>query len=74
VTGGKTRGSGKEGALATYLMLASYTDQGVRNIKDTLKREEGFRSFCGKLGAHVREIYRTLGQYDLASSWRPRTR
>ncbi len=53
--------------MATYLMLANYTDQGVRNIKDTLKREEVFRSLCGKLGAQVREVYRTLGRYDLAA-------
>lgn len=53
--------------MAIYLMLANYTDQGVRNIKDTLKREEVFRSLCGKLGAQVREVYRTLGRYDLAA-------
>ncbi len=53
--------------MATYLMLAQYTDQGIRNIRDTLKREEVFRSLCGKLGAHVREVYRTLGRYDLAA-------
>lgn len=52
--------------MATYLLLGTFTDQGIRNIKDTGKRAEAFRALGKKLGANVKEIYWTLGQYDAA--------
>jgi uncharacterized protein with GYD domain len=29
-------------AMATYIMLANYTDQGIRTVKETPKRAEAF--------------------------------
>jgi uncharacterized protein with GYD domain len=52
--------------MATYLMLANFTDQGIRNIKDTVKRAEAFKAAAKKVGATVKEQYWTLGQYDCA--------
>jgi uncharacterized protein with GYD domain len=52
--------------MATYLMLANFTDQGIRNIKDTVKRVEAFRASAKKAGANVKDSYWTLGQYDCA--------
>jgi uncharacterized protein with GYD domain len=28
--------------MATYIMLANFTDQGIRGVKDTVKRAEAF--------------------------------
>jgi uncharacterized protein with GYD domain len=53
--------------MATYLMLAQFTDLGIRNVKDTTKRAEAFKTMAVKVGATVRVLYWTLGQYDLAS-------
>jgi uncharacterized protein with GYD domain len=53
--------------MSTYVILAQFTDQGIRNIKDSPKREEAFRKLCEKLGAKVKEAYRTLGHYDVAA-------
>ena len=50
--------------MATYLMLANFTDQGIRNVKDTVKRAEAFKGAAKKVGATVKEQYWTLGQYD----------
>jgi uncharacterized protein with GYD domain len=52
--------------MATYLMLANFTDQGIRNVKDTVKRAETFRESAKKNGATVKEFYWTLGQFDCA--------
>ena len=52
--------------MPTYVILMNQTDQGIRNIKDTPKREEAFRNLCEKLGARVKDAYRTLGRYDIA--------
>ncbi len=52
--------------MATYIVLGQFTDQGIRNIKDTTKRAEAVKALGKKAGVTVKEIYWTLGQYDVA--------
>jgi uncharacterized protein with GYD domain len=52
--------------MATYLVLATFTGQGVKAVKDTTKRAEAFREMAKKGGVTVKEFYWTLGQYDMA--------
>lgn len=51
--------------MPTYVMLAKFTDQGIRNIKDSPKRAEAFRNMCDKVGARAKDIYWTMGRYDI---------
>jgi uncharacterized protein with GYD domain len=51
----------------TYLVLAQFTDQGIRNIKDSPKRAEAFRNLCAKVGGRVKDVFWTLGRYDVAA-------
>jgi len=53
--------------MPTYLVLGNFTDQGIRSVRDSFKREDAFRKQCEKAGVHVREVYRTMGRYDLAT-------
>ena len=53
--------------MATYLLLGTFTDQGIRNIKDTTKRADMVRSMGKKIGVTVKDMYWTLGQYDVAA-------
>jgi uncharacterized protein with GYD domain len=53
--------------MPTYIVLANFTDQGIRNVKDSPKREDAFRSLCEKVGAQVKDVYRTMGRYDIAA-------
>ncbi|GAA2329095.1 MULTISPECIES: GYD domain-containing protein [Streptomyces] len=53
--------------MPTYVALLSWTDQGVRNYKDTAKRAESFGSAVNKLGAEIVSIYWTIGPYDLVT-------
>jgi uncharacterized protein with GYD domain len=50
--------------METYVLLLNFTDQGIRNVKDTAKRAEAFKRIADKAGAKVKEVYWTLGQYD----------
>jgi len=52
--------------MATYLVLLNFTDQGIRTVKDTTKRAAAFREMAAKAGIQLKDIYWTLGQYDLA--------
>src|SRR5687768_15825628 len=53
--------------MPTYIVLGQFTDQGIRNVKDTLKRAEALRDMAKKSGATIKEVYWTLGQYDIAT-------
>ena len=53
--------------MATYCVLGSFTDQGVRNAKDTLKRSEAFKGMAKKCGASVKELYCAQGRYDIVA-------
>jgi uncharacterized protein with GYD domain len=53
--------------MATYIVLGQFTDQGIRNVKDTTKRAEAFKDMAKKSGATTKEVYWTLGQYDIVA-------
>jgi uncharacterized protein with GYD domain len=53
--------------MATYILLGTFTDQGIRNIKDTTKRAEAVRAMGKKAGVTVEQLYWTLGPYDVAA-------
>jgi uncharacterized protein with GYD domain len=47
-----------------YILLVNWTDQGVRNVKDSAKRAEAARSMAEKAGGKLQLFY-TLGEYDV---------
>jgi uncharacterized protein with GYD domain len=53
--------------MATYIILSSFTEQGVRAVKDTTKRAEKFKDMAKQHGAKVKDLYWTLGQYDVVA-------
>lgn len=53
--------------MPSYVILGKYTLQGIRNIKATTKRAEAFRSLAKRMGVKVKEIYWTMGEYDIVT-------
>jgi uncharacterized protein with GYD domain len=53
--------------MATYILLATYTEQGIRGIKDTVKRAAAVKELATKAGASMKETYWTLGQFDVVA-------
>ena len=53
--------------MPTYIVLGQFTDQGIRNIKETTKRAQALKDMAQKFGATVTAVYWTLGQYDIAT-------
>lgn len=51
--------------MATYVMLANFTEQGIRNVKDSVKRAEAFKEIAKGAGVTVKDIHWTLGAYDI---------
>ena len=55
--------------MATYILLSNFTDQGIRSVKETTKRAEAFKEKVQKLGANIKDIYWTLGEYDVIATF-----
>lgn len=53
--------------MVSYIALVSFTDQGARTVKDTVKRADAVREMAGKFGVNLKSIHWTLGQYDLVT-------
>ncbi len=54
--------------MPNYVCLFNWTDQGIRNVKDTLERVDRASELAEeKYGVKLGEIYWTVGPYDLVS-------
>ena len=51
--------------LVTYVVLAKFTDQGIRNAKESPKRAEAFKQLAKTFGVTVKDIFWTQGRYDI---------
>jgi len=51
--------------MATYISLLQFTDQGIRNVKDTVKRGEAAIAEAEKMGMKITEEFWTMGAYDV---------
>ncbi|XIA63162.1 GYD domain-containing protein [Bradyrhizobium sp. TZ2] len=53
--------------MVTYVVLANFTDQGVRSAKDSPKRAEAFKRMAETFGVTVKELFWTQGRYDIVT-------
>jgi uncharacterized protein with GYD domain len=53
--------------MVRYVMLTKFTDQGIRNAKDSPKRADAFKQMAATFGATVKELFWTQGQYDIVT-------
>lgn len=53
--------------MATYISLCNFTDQGIRDIKNTMKRADAVKEAAGKFGAKMTQLYWTLGKHDIVA-------
>ena len=51
--------------MPTYISLVNYTDQGIRNVKDSPKRLDAAKKLLKTLGGEVKDFYLAMGTYDL---------
>ena len=53
--------------MAMFIVLGNFTDQGIRTIKESPKRADAFKALAAKAGVKVKDIYWTLGHYDIVT-------
>lgn len=53
--------------MPSYLILGNYTDQGIRNIKQSPQRLEAVKQAAQQGGGRMIFFYLTMGQHDFAT-------
>jgi uncharacterized protein with GYD domain len=53
--------------MATYVVIANFTEKGIHDAKDTIGRAEKFKEMAKKAGVTVKEIFWTIGRYDIVT-------
>jgi uncharacterized protein with GYD domain len=51
--------------MPMFICSLSWTDQGIRAIKDAPKRAEASRELAKKVGVEIKDVYLTSGDDDL---------
>ena len=51
--------------MPTFIAMLSWTDQGIRGVKDAPKRIAAARERSKKLGIEVKHIFLTTGEFDI---------
>ena len=50
--------------MPTYISLLRYTEQGIKNIKESPSRLDTVRKAFQQVGAELKDFYLVNGQYD----------
>lgn len=53
--------------MARFIALMDWTDQGIRNAKDSVKRSRQTRDSFQQMGVTIEAIYWTLGSHDIVA-------
>ena len=53
--------------MVTFVVLANFSDQGIKNVKQTVERADAFKQMATKVGASIKEMYWTLGSHDIVA-------
>ena len=53
--------------MPTYISLFNFTDQGIRNVRDTADRYDRSKELAQKHGVRFEPVYWTVGPYDIVA-------
>ena len=51
--------------MPTYVLLANWTDQGIRAVKESPRRLDTAKKALKDMGGEFKSVFLTLGDYDL---------
>ncbi len=52
--------------MPNYITLGNWTEQGIKNVKESPKRADAVTALANKLGAKM-QIFYTMGRYDIVA-------
>ena len=54
--------------MSFYIILWNYTNERIKNVKDSPKRADAFKSKLENAGGRLIDTYYTFGKYDEVSN------
>jgi uncharacterized protein with GYD domain len=53
--------------VTTYIMLVNWTEQGIRNVRESPKRLDAAKKMLADMGGSFKEFYLTMGDHDMVA-------
>ena len=53
--------------MPRYIALTTWTDQGIKNVKESPSRLDAAKALAKKHGCEIKEFYMTMGSIDMVS-------
>ncbi len=53
--------------MTTYILLMNWTDQGIRNVRDSAKRLDAAKKGLGDMGGSFKQFFLTMGDHDMVA-------
>lgn len=53
--------------MTTYIMLINWTEQGVKNVRESPKRLDAAKRQLSEMGGSFKEFYLTMGDCDMVA-------
>jgi len=53
--------------MTTYVMLANWTEAGMKNVKDSPRRLDAARRVLKDMGGEIKAFYLTMGDIDIVA-------
>ncbi|MDJ0610693.1 MAG: GYD domain-containing protein [Kiloniellales bacterium] len=51
--------------MTIYIMLANWTEQGAKNVRDSPRRLDAAKSALEEVGGRFQSFFMTMGDYDM---------
>lgn len=53
--------------MVTYIVLINWTDQGIRNVKESPRRLDAAKKLLAEMGGSFKQFFLTMGDYDMVA-------
>lgn len=53
--------------MTTYIMLINWTEQGVKNVRESPKRLDAAKKMLSDMGGSFKQFYLTMGECDMVA-------
>ncbi|MFD1329613.1 GYD domain-containing protein [Mycoplana ramosa] len=53
--------------MTMYIVLLNWTEQGIKNVRESPKRLDAAKKALGDMGGSFKEFYLTMGDYDMVA-------
>lgn len=53
--------------MPTFIFVGNFTDQGIKSVKDSVKRADAVKEMAKKFGVTMKDIQWTMGAFDMVA-------